>query len=486
MAQRLAQLARFAQRQRAYRQRVAQAPAHVAQRHGVLVHGQLLALGDLQFAWHPHLARGVPLQRAMADVVGRIEAAHARGAALGHATGMAAVQQHAEIHVVRQLHVALEQPVVGERGVLGPVEVVRHQRLVHAVHPVAQPVGGQLRAVAAVVQDALVAGTHSVQQPVHALTDAIGGGPFVQHHADVAGVEALFLQHGAHQEHVVDAAGQPLVRIGIVVDADQQRALARRGHARGHGALFAQRTGDARGLVVEHVVPERADGLRMAQVFLRRVVGIAGNVEVRVHLTEVVGGDRDARGEHRVEAVVQVVPEARLLDGAEAAGLVLAAHERIADLRAQRDEVAPTGGGARFLVGEGVVADQRAQAVAEHDMRLHRLDALDQAIARLLAEGGAFDPLHHHARGMPQARIVAARTPERSGDAVGQQARQGFQRVAQPDFVLGEDVVVVAVLDVERAFGIDLPARLVDRGLPGLLPRPAGRMLAHAVYAEDP
>ena len=87
---------------------------------------------------------------------------------------------------------------------------------------------------------------------------------------------------------------------------------------------------------------------------------------------------------------------------------------------------------------------------------------------------------------MPQARIVAARTPERSGDAVGQQARQGFQRVAQPDFVLGEDVVVVAVLDVERAFGIDLPARLVDRGLPGLLLCPAARMLAHAVYAEDP
>ena len=87
---------------------------------------------------------------------------------------------------------------------------------------------------------------------------------------------------------------------------------------------------------------------------------------------------------------------------------------------------------------------------------------------------------------MPQARIVAARASERGGDAVGQQARQGFQRVAQPDLVLGEDVVVVAVLDVERAFGIDLPARLVDRGLPGLLPRPAARMLAHAVYAEDP
>ena len=52
--------------------------------------------------------------------------------------------------------------------------------------------------------------------------------------------------------------------------------------------------------------------------------------------------------------------------------------------------------------------------------------------------------------------------------------------------MLGEDVVVMAVMDVDRTLGIDLPAGVVDRVFPGLLPGALGRMLAHAVYAEDP
>ena len=61
-----------------------------------------------------------------------------------------------------------------------------------------------------------------------------------------------------------------------------------------------------------------------------------------------------------------------------------------------------------------------------------------------------------------------------------------FELPDQVEDLDGATTVEAAKAFIERAFGIDLPARLVDRGLPGLLPRPAGRMLAHAVYAEDP
>ena len=88
----------------------------------------------------------------------------------------------------------------------------------------ARAVGGNLGAVAGVEEHALVAVGDVVEEPVQALQDVGGGGAIVEDHADLLGLEAALLQHGAHQEHVVDAALEAVRRIRVRVDADEERA----------------------------------------------------------------------------------------------------------------------------------------------------------------------------------------------------------------------------------------------------------------------
>ena len=195
------------------------------------------------------------------------------------------------------------------------------------------------------VRNALVARLHPVQQPVQALDDAGGGGALVQHHANVFGVKAAFLQYRAHQEHVVDAAFAPVGGIGVVVDADQQRA------------------------------PYRGAGVEMGEVVARSVVEhVIGDVEAGTDFLEIVRRQTNARSQHMIVRVEQVKPFVRT--------------ERNKGFALDRCRISE----------EGVVTDQRPQAMRAHYAVAARLHFFQYPIARRRAQFLVAHPLRDHAR----------------------------------------------------------------------------------------
>ena len=180
--------------------------------------------GVAKVARDPHLVLRAPLQFAVADVVRRRQAAYAGGAIAGHAAAVAAVEDREEVRAVGQLAVELVELVVGHRVLARPVEVMGHEAFVLAIHFLADAVAGNLRAMAAVIEHPVLAILGAVEQPFEPLDNAPGGGPLVEDNADVVRGKAGFLEQRTHQEHVVDAAFEAVGGIGIIVDADEQRA----------------------------------------------------------------------------------------------------------------------------------------------------------------------------------------------------------------------------------------------------------------------
>ena len=307
------------------------------------------------------------------------------------AAGVAAVEDHRQPRLIGQLGVEAVDLVVGDCVFRRPIEVPRHQHLDIAVGFEVLAVLRHLGPVAAVVEDQFVARLGVVHQPFQPLQDAVGGRAGVEAHPDGLGGEAAFLQHRAHCVDVVDAALQPVGGVGIVVDPDQQR-LAARGPIGGsslglRAALGRRRAGDLLGNADEIAgadrqiadrPPDVLDRVDVLEIALGRVIAHARQVERRVGLAEVRRRPvLDRRGEDVVVAIVQMVPEPDRQRLYAPIGQV-ADDERIVDLRAeghigrlgqQRRDIRR----GRVLVGEGVVGDQRAQAVGQDQVRLKRL-----------------------------------------------------------------------------------------------------------------
>src|SRR6476661_2596531 len=78
--------------------------------------------------------------------------------------------------------------------------------------------------MATVIKDAFLAVGRAIKQPVDSLANRSSRGAFVKHDSDIFSVKPDFLQNTAHEKDVVHAAFQPRRGIGIIVDADEQRA----------------------------------------------------------------------------------------------------------------------------------------------------------------------------------------------------------------------------------------------------------------------
>jgi hypothetical protein len=141
----------------------------------------------------------------------------------GVRTGVTAVHHHGQVDTLGQLVEGGAQPVVEERGV--PGHVVRAEDLVAHVVLVAVDVA-HVRAMPRVVQHQhvtrLARGDQVGDRGLHGRL----GGLLVEQGGDVRVGEAVQLgQHRFHVDHVVDASAQIRTRLGVLVDADQNRSL---------------------------------------------------------------------------------------------------------------------------------------------------------------------------------------------------------------------------------------------------------------------
>lgn len=200
----------------------------------LVVFGEVLHDG-LRCAGDPDFLLGVPLHSAVTDVVGRVEAADARGAIAVHAPGVAAVENEGEVDAIGELRVEAVDHLVGDAGFVGPVEVVGDESFFVAFDGHVGIVFGGAGAVAAEVEDELIAGAGVFEEPFDAGEDVGCGGAFVEEDADVVGWESAFLEDGADEEDVVDAAFKTVGGIGVVIDADEEGALAGGGALAGLG-----------------------------------------------------------------------------------------------------------------------------------------------------------------------------------------------------------------------------------------------------------
>ena len=126
----------------------------------------------------------------------------------GQATGVTAIEDGEKLRAVWKSAVVTQKVVVGNGAFLCPMKIVRHQAFIDMIDFLGGVVIGQLRAVAAVKQDALVAVRGAVQQPIDAFANRCAGGALVQDDANILRIEPDFLQNAAHEKHVVDAAFQ--------------------------------------------------------------------------------------------------------------------------------------------------------------------------------------------------------------------------------------------------------------------------------------
>ena len=117
----------------------------------------------------------------------------------------------------------------------------------------------------------------------------------------------------------------------------------------------------------------------MREIVRGRMIGEPLDVERRKDLSEVVRMQPQLGSEYVVVLVVEVIPETRGREQIDATGAKLSGNECVADLRAQRDQHSIRDQLRGVRLGEGVVADQRSQAVREDDIGLLAFDRLGQA-----------------------------------------------------------------------------------------------------------
>jgi hypothetical protein len=385
----------------------------------------------------------------MPNIVRRREPANARAAITCESARVAAIEHRDEITSIRKLRVELGELIVHDRMRRRPIEIIGHKALVDVVRLVFSIVARNLCAMSGIEQHADVVVAYAVEQPVQALDDSLRRGPLVEHDADLLRLEAALLQHRAHEEHVVDAALEPVRRIRIVVDADQQRTATGLGRHLGHAAHSA---GEGARLRCCHgVVPHGGDRTGVRQVPGGVVVqDVIGNIERLDDLAEAVGCDIEWAGQHSVVGIEQMEPPADLerLDTARKH----IAHRWMADLRSEADKNL-----ARDLLGiahERVVADQRPEAVRQHHVIGARAQLLEHTIAQALLQLIVRGPLRHHARGPsddPGYVLDAARAAHQVADPMedraGQQLRQRHFIGRRIDGHLVEQFVVFEKID---------------------------------------
>jgi hypothetical protein len=251
---------------------------------------------------HPHLLRRLPSQGTMPDVVRRRDPANARPGIARDAARVAAVEHRDEMAPIGKLRVELTELIVQDRMRRRPVEVIGHEALVDVVRLVLRIVSRNFRAMPGIEQHALVAVAHVIEQPVQPLHDPLRRRALVEHDADLVRLEAALLQYRTHQEHVVDAAFEPVRRIRVVVDPDQQRAAMGLGGGRSYSA---HRAFEGARLRRSHdVAPHRCDGIGMRKVPGGTVVqDVVRNIELLDDLLEVVRRDLEGAGQHAVVGI---------------------------------------------------------------------------------------------------------------------------------------------------------------------------------------
>src|SRR4030095_16437075 len=183
----------------------------------------------------------IPLQHSVANIVGRVEAAHLRATSSRDSSGMTAVEKGNESRFVRQLRIEIAEVIVRQvTGPIVPVEVERHKCLVRMVDHFVAVVIRNLCAVTRVKEHALIALLRVFQYPGEPFTDGRASCTFIQEDANVFGTETNLLQRGAHFKDVVDAALEAIIGVRVIFYADEKGASRRASRNRSGGALFSQ------------------------------------------------------------------------------------------------------------------------------------------------------------------------------------------------------------------------------------------------------
>ena len=386
---------------------------------------------------------------------------------------MATVENGEEVRALGQLAVQFIELVVYDGVRASPIEVIGHQALIHPIRLAVGTIGGHLRAVAAVIEHPVLAVTRAVEQPFHPLENARRSRTVVEDHPDVFRGEAAFLEDRTHEEHIVHAAFEPVRRVRVIVDPDEQRPLlGSRSHQRrrllGLQTLRQTRHDSTAGFLdgacsrchsLRQVRPHRTQGARVAQIFRGVVVEHSFDVELRNHLLELRVIEADARGEGVVVRIEEMKPTLRRRQRINPP-LELIADERVSDLRTEGDEDAIRQQLRLFLGAEKIVADQRAETVRQHGVRLEVLDMIGHRLARLLTQGAVrilLRPLCDHAGRPAQAiRHVAetARAAEYIPDAMpqpaGRQAEHRLGQIQRAEVHVRKKLIVIHELDLKR------------------------------------
>ena len=423
----------------------------------------------------------------MPDVVRRIDAAWAQPAFARHPARVAAVEDGGEVALVRQLAVEVQELLVGDGVLQAPVEVPGDEALVEMVDLLVGAVRRDLGAVAGIEQHALFIGANVIQEPVQAVQDIGRGGAVVQDDADLLGLEAALLQKRAHEEDVVDAPLEAVREIRVGVDADEEGAPL--------GCLFEDASRPevarecARRQSARQLEPHPALRVRVVEVEDGIVVqDVVGLVEGRLDLGEVLRMDAQLGSEDVILAVEEVIPHARV-EGLDAAGEAVA-DERVADLRAEGEE-----GGIRDAAGvplEGVIAEERAQAVGADDVGLLGGDAVEHPGAELGPQPVIGRPLRDHPRrpadlvgNVHEATAARQKIADPMEDAALPQLGQRCQIRRPIERALLEEVVVED--EVERHLNAGRPALQVggDGVSPGRHQQGIDVAVADAVHAQD-
>ena len=318
--------------------------------------------------------------------------------------------------------------------------------------------------MAAVVENQLVARLRIVEQPFHAIENAIGRCPVIKTRPDRFRRHAAFLQDRAHRENVVDAAFEAVCFFRIIVDADQQRflrlALTRWCAARQYCRHRTDRLGTRR--VADDRPPDILDRRAMAKIAFRRMIGEAFVVEGRIRLAEIHRFPQaDFRCEDIVLPIVEVMPEFDV-ERLNAAVGEIADHEGISNLRAQRHvsrifENAADLDLPGILVAEGIVGDHRAEAVREDDIGLICAHGIQNSLPAFALEILVLDPGNDIASGPldPVGDVgedAAFATTDR-GDSARRELPEGFGAFPSRQLRLLEDVIIGDVSAIEgKAF----------------------------------
>ncbi len=182
-----------------------------------------------------------------------------------------------------------------------------------------------------------------------------------------------------------------------------------------------------------------------------------------------------------------------------------AADERIADLRSEGDHGASGESCAVFAQREGVVRDERAEAVGEDQVGIVAGDVLQQARAGFSPQTLVLDPLDDHPGGPANALREALENPapaaEDAADALAdllseiahavddatlKELGERFRDARPGDRIPGEDVVVRGEVELELAGRTPGAHRRPDRLAPLVLPRYVGVVVSDSMNAQHP